>query len=182
MAEIMWKPVAGYEDYYVSSNGQIKSFKRYKEGKLLTPREDRGGYLFVTLYKNSIGRNFKIHRLVLSTFSPIENMASLEVNHIDEDKKNNDITNLQWLTKQENLNYGTHRERCAKTLSKRMTGIPNTKRSKKVRCIETNIIYPSILEAERQTGISNSCISRVCRNERKTAGGYHWEYYKEETL
>lgn len=95
MAEIIWKPVVGYEDYHVSSNGQIKSFKRYKEGKLLTPREDKGGYLFVTLYKNSIGKTFKIHRLVLSTFSPIENMESLEVNHIDEDKKNNDITNLQ---------------------------------------------------------------------------------------
>ena len=183
MGEIIWKHVIGYEDYHVSNDGQVKSFKRYKEGKFLAPRKDRGGYLFVTLYKNSKGKNFKIHRLVLSTFAPVENMDLLEVNHIDENKQNNNISNLQWMTKQDNLNYGTCRERRAKTLSRNMTGVFNTKRSKKVRCIETNIIYPSISEAERQTGINNSHISEVCKkNKRKTAGGYHWEYCKEETL
>ena len=47
---------------------------------------------------------------------------------------------------------------------------------KSVLCIELNQMFPSILEAERQTGVWNTGISSVCRNQRKTAGGYHWQY------
>ena len=50
------------------------------------------------------------------------------------------------------------------------------KQRKKVLCVETGVIYESIKEASRQTGIDNSGISKVCRGVRKTAGGYHWQY------
>ena len=50
--------------------------------------------------------------------------------------------------------------------------------SKPIICIETNIIYSSIKDAERQTGICDSGIQAVCKKQRKTAGGYHWEYWR----
>ena len=68
----------------------------------------------------------------------------------------------------DNPNYGKH-------LSKEQV----EKMSKKVICIETGIIYPSMSEASRQTGISSGHICSVCKGKRKTAGGFHWELYEE---
>lgn len=56
----------------------------------------------------------------------------------------------------------------------------NAKPKKKVVCFETGIIYNSIMEAERKTGIANQCIIAVCKHKRKTAGGYHWKYVEGE--
>ena len=68
--------------------------------------------------------------------------------------------------------YGKHTSDKQKETAKRIF-------SKPIICIETNIIYPSIIDAERQTGISDSGIQAVCKKQRKTAGGYHWEYWRE---
>ena len=65
------------------------------------------------------------------------------------------------------------REICLKNLDR--TGKGGKLRSKAVRCIETGIVYPSMREAERQTGIHYNNISQVCSGQRKTAGGFHWE-------
>ena len=48
--------------------------------------------------------------------------------------------------------------------------------SKKVVCVETNIMYSSTKNAAALTGVDGSCIAKVCRGERKTAGGFHWHY------
>ena len=53
--------------------------------------------------------------------------------------------------------------------------------SKPVRCIETGIVYCSQTEAAKETGINITCISQVCNGKYKTAGGYHWEFVKEQT-
>lgn len=84
-----------------------------------------------------------------------------EVNHRDENKQNNAISNLEWCDHSYNMNYGTRNEKIAKA------------NSKPVRCIETGVIYNGTREAERQTGLNNSGISRVCRGELKTCGGFH---------
>jgi len=97
-----WKTIEDFPDYEVSSQGRVKSFKRYKEGKILKPGKDRKGYLVVNLYKNRKRYHKRIHRLVLEAFKPIENSNKFECNHKDGNKENNYIENLEWMTCSEN--------------------------------------------------------------------------------
>lgn len=101
---IEWADVLGYEGLYsVSTEGQVYTHK-YK--KILKPRSKKG-YLNVSLSKNKKRKEFKIHRLVAIDFIPnTENKE--QVNHIDGDKNNNKVTNLEWVTQSENIvhSYG----------------------------------------------------------------------------
>lgn len=174
MIEEQWLDIPGYEGLYQISNfGRVKSFY-FKNPCILKPHKVRG-YSNVALYKNKKKKQFYIHRLVMENFYPIENTNVLDVNHKDEDKSNNHISNLEWMTHKDNLNYGSRTE---KARMKRQG--KNSSRSKKVRCIEKDVIYEALREAERQLGIPASNISRACKGKIKTAGGYHWEYVEEK--
>lgn len=170
MDKEIFKGIPGYDGIYeVSNYGRVKSFKR-KTPKILKPAVNHAGYLFVALSKDGKVKQYKVHRLVLMTFNPIENMEELQVNHKDEIKTNNHLDNLEWVTPLENTRYGTGIQRKAQKLK-------NNKRSKAVRCIETGIIYPSLHEAERQTGANHSSISRSCNSYgRIKANGLTWEW------
>ena len=106
--------------YQVSNFGQILSLNYRKTGKaeLLKPGKTKDGYPIVILYKDGKKKTFTIHRLVAETFLPNPNNL-LEVNHKDEDKTNNSVDNLEWCTREYNINYGTHNERMSKTKKKR---------------------------------------------------------------
>lgn len=93
--EEIWKDIKDYEGLYqVSSFGRVKSFYT---NRILKGSEDSWGYLQVKLYKNGIKSNKKMHRLVAQSFIPNpENKP--EVNHIDENKTNNKLSNLEWST------------------------------------------------------------------------------------
>jgi len=105
MREI-WKTVRGFEDYEISSIGRVKSFKRYKGGKILKPQKNTHGYLQVRLFTNGKNRWKRIHRLILENFDPRENMNKLQANHIDGNKENNIYPeNLEWVTPSENLKH-----------------------------------------------------------------------------
>ena len=108
-----WKDIEGYEGLYQVSNlGRVKSLKRVirrKDGnnityseKILSPRDNGKGYKKVCLNKNGISKNYAIHRLVLETFEPNHDICKKEVNHIDENKHNNYLLNLEWVTSKEN--------------------------------------------------------------------------------
>lgn len=117
MTEEIWRPVVGYEGLYeVSSYGRVRSLDRYdsrnqfREGKILKNRDNGNGYLLCGLSKNGIVKNKYIHRLVAEAF--IERPDGLyEVNHKDENKKNNIVDNLEWCDRKYNNNYGTKIER-----------------------------------------------------------------------
>lgn len=96
-----WKKVQDYENYEISTQGRVMNTRR---NKLLTPNKNTWGYLGVFLYKNGIGKRHQIHRLVAQAFleTPLEKN---EVNHIDGDKTNNYITNLEWVTRSENMKH-----------------------------------------------------------------------------
>ena len=117
-----WRPVVGYEGLYeVSNTGQVRSLDKYDtkgrflRGKTLKLLECTNGYLMIGLNKNGIRKVYLVHRLVAEAF--IERFDGLyEVNHKDENKKNNSVDNLEWCSKKYNNNYGTKIERQKRTM------------------------------------------------------------------
>lgn len=161
MKEI-WKDIEGYEGLYQISNlGNVKTLNYNHTGKekILKPKKDKYGYLEVGLYKEGKRKIYKIHRLVAEAFIPNPNKLP-EVNHKDENKTNNHITNLEFCDRKYNCNYGTR----------------NEKLSKQVMCLETGVVYPSTMEVQRQFGFRNSDISLTCNGKQQTAYGFHWKY------
>lgn len=118
--EEIWKDIDGYEGYYQISNiGRVKSlsrpvfkkdgsFHRFKKENIKVPKNTKDGYLSITLSVNGNDRTFLIHRLVAEAFiTKPETDEILEVNHIDMNRKNNMVGNLEWATHQDNIKYSS---------------------------------------------------------------------------
>ena len=175
MEEEIWKPIKGYEGLYEISNlGRVKSlnYKGTGKEKILKNTENGKGYLFVDLYKNGKIKKFRIHRLVLMTFKPIEGMGKLDVNHIDENKQNNSLENLEWCDRKYNCNYGTRNQRSAQSRS-----IPVVQLNSNTN--EVLNIYDGAREAERQGGFKSRKIGACCRGEQKTHKGFKWMFLED---
>ena len=172
MQEI-WKDIKDYEGLYQVSN--LGRVKRVTTDMILKGSKQTHGYLVVGLYKNNNKSTKSIHRLVSQAFIPNpENKP--EINHIDEDKTNNMVSNLEWSTRKENNNHGTRNERAAKAISK----------SNSIPIIATNLktgeyteFYGSS-ECARQLGLSQGNIASVLKGRRKQTGGYTFKYKKEK--
>lgn len=116
--EEIWKDIKGYEGFYqISSFGRVKSFKKNRNGKILKGIKDTCGYFMVCLCKDNLSIRKSIHSLVALNFLEKEK-ENLEVNHIDENKENNNIENLEWVTHKENINHGTRNKRTSEKLKK----------------------------------------------------------------
>ena len=102
--EEIYKPIIGYDNYEVSNLGHIRNIKT---GRILRGATSNTGYYFVSLSQNGKTKSHSVHRLVLETFDPRPNMHALDANHIDWDKTNNKLENLEWVTRQENLLHGS---------------------------------------------------------------------------
>lgn len=149
------RDIKGYEgEYAITSCGRVWS---YKSNKFLKPGNHRDGYLVVGLCKYGKRHNAFIHRLVAEAY--IQNTDNLnEINHKDEVKTHNWISNLEWCDHSYNINYGTRTQ----------------KTSTKVKCLETGQIFDSLMECERETGCRNGNISLQIRGLRKSVNGYHF--------
>ena len=105
--------IDGYPDYLVTSYGRVLSL-RDKNGKSrikeLNQVDDKNGYKMLCLYNNRIHKNIKVHRLVALAFIPNPDNKP-QVNHVDENKTNNHVSNLEWVTAKENCNHGTRNKR-----------------------------------------------------------------------
>lgn len=164
----MWAQIKGYEGlYYVSTEGEVYSVK---SKKVLRPGKTPRGYLVVNLCKGGgKQKTTYVHRLVAETF--ILNPCDYpQVNHIDEVKTNNNVSNLEYCTASQNVRHGTGIARGAE------------KRRKKVnqyapdgRLIRT---WNSMTEASETLNIQVSAISYCCTGKNKTAGGYKWKHAK----
>lgn len=186
----IWKDIKGYEGLYQISNyGRVKSLgngnSNNSKERILKPAKLKDGYLYVILSKQGKRKGFKIHRLVAQAF--IENPNNYpQVNHKDEDKTNNNVSNLEFCTPKYNINYGTAIQRrventdykaiAAKIDYTVISAKRTAKISKQVLCVETGKIYSSIHQVERELGFDGSCISKCCRGKLTTMYGYHWEY------
>lgn len=172
----IWNDIFGFEGkYQVSNYGRVKS-KRC----ILKPNLCDNGYYFVNLYDSNIRHHKKyIHRLVAETF--IINPNNLPcINHIDEDKTNNRVDNLEWCDHTYNNNYGTHNER----MLEHLTNHPSL--SKKVYQYDLNDnlikIWDSTRECQRN-GYPKGIISQCCNNKYTKSltniyKGYKWSYHQ----
>lgn len=105
-----------FTGYTISEAGEVVSYRRYAEGKVLKPVVNKGGYHEVGLYGGGKQKRFLAHRLVMLAFNYIENHLEMTVNHIDEVKTNNNLSNLEWLTNADNIRYSNS--------GRNITGIP----------------------------------------------------------
>ncbi len=186
-----WKDVKDFEGYYqISNKGNVRSLTRFdgireRKGQIIKPVLKYNGYLQVGLRKQGKRKYFGVHRLVAQHFiSNPENKS--QVNHIDCNKQNNNVSNLEWVTPKENsdhahknglikmpkgkehVNYGKYgaSSRSAKPVIRynRKTG-------------ETKLYKAKILAAN--DGFDPTGISKCCHKKMKTHGGYEWYFANE---
>ena len=175
MSEEIWKDIKGFEGLYQVSNlGRVKSLKRpYRlKEKIKKPQMPNNGYYQVQLHKNSIRKWYQVHRIVWEAFNGTI-PEGLQVNHINEVKTDNRLSNLNLMTAKENSNWGTRNERQAK---KKING----KKSKQVLQydLQDNLIkeFPSLIQVYRELGFSYGHIGDCCKGKLKQVYGYKWKY------
>lgn len=153
------KLISGYDNYFITEEGQVYNAKFNRYLKLT---KTKNGYYFVNLSKNGAYTSHYVHRLVAEAFIPNPDNKP-EVNHIDEDKSNNSVSNLEWVTRKENINSGTVIQRSS------------INRGHKVKCIETGIIYSSFSSAAKAVGSDCSTLRQCALGIKgKTCKGFHW--------
>lgn len=170
--EEIWKGVKNYEGYYEVSNlGRVRSLPRIvrseyrgfmRNGQIIKHHISRNGYHLVHLYKEGKMKAFLVHRLVYATFVG-EIPDGLQVNHIDECKENNVLSNLNLMTAKENTNWGTKIERCRRKAERKVV-MDNEKE------------FDSLTKAARYLGCSEGFVESCCKHPTYTVYGHHFRY------
>lgn len=159
----IWKDVEGYEGLYkVSNKGNVRSITRYK--KILTPHLDKDGYRYVKLKHKGTVKHARINRLVAIAFIPTDDRTLL-VNHIDYNRQNDCVENLEWVTAQQNVRHS-------------LCHYKGYNHKPVLQLDDGKVVnrFPSITEAGRATGTPLGNIVKCCKGDRQHAGGFGWEY------
>lgn len=181
MEQEIWKDIEGYEGLYQISNmGRVKSLPKLKKTPTTTfmtkeyikSFSDCNGYLRVSLTKNGINKHCFVHCLVAKAF--LGNANGLTVNHKDENKKNNRVKNLEYLSIGENIRYGTGIQRSAKN----RTDNPLTGTAVNQYTLDGTFVkrYISINQAKRENNFHKENISLCCCHKRNPSNGFIWRY------
>lgn len=188
----MIKDIIGYENYYeISDNGIVKSKdrmctdslgrKRFRKGVVLSPDIAQNGYYRITLAKDGKKKQCYLHRLIATHF--IDNPKNLpQVNHIDGNKLNNSMDNLEWVTVQENTIHAYENGLINHISGKEHPNYgkfgSDSKKAKKVKSINIKTgkekIYGALIETLND-GFTKSEVSRCC-NHGGTHKGYTFEF------
>lgn len=154
-----WKTINNYPNYLVSFHGKIYS----KYSKRLIKNIPSNGYYSVDIRSNGKRKRFKVHQLVAQSYIPNPENKKY-VNHLDYNRSNNKVENLEWVTHSENM-FHASKKRYKKV-------VQYSKNGTKIR------IFDSITGAHNETGAGKSHIVQVCKGKRPTAGGYIWKYFE----
>ena len=154
----IWADIPGYNGMY-----QISTMGRVRGRKILKFDKTKDGYLLAQLRKDGKTHKHRVNRLVALAFIPNPNQLP-QVNHKNENKKDNRAENLEWVTAKQNINSGSCIQRRAK------------KQGKRVICNNTGELFFSIGDASRKTGISASAISNCCKGIRKPVFGLSFSF------
>lgn len=177
----VWKPITGYDGIYEVSN--IGRIRNAKYNRMRRTHEVRGGYIGILLMKDGSAKSYMVHRLVYQEFvSPIPD--GYVVHHIDKNRTNNSVENLKAMS---NYEHNSMHKKGVKIPKHVPTGEEieriKEKSSKPVVQLSTDgeviAIFPSQIEAKRQTGIDNRDICKCCQGKRPHAGHYRWKYLNE---
>lgn len=176
----VWKDIQGYEgSYQISNFGRVKSFKT-KCPKILKLKTNNKGYKWIVLSLNGMQQNLLVHRLVAKHF--LNNSYNYKIiNHIDENPANNNVSNLEWCTYSENViksskfnSYNeTNRIVCRPKNSKHKDTANKVKQLFEGKIVK---IFDNSLQIKRSLGFDQSFILSCCRNKRKSAYGYQWQF------
>lgn len=157
-----WRPIDGFPNYQVSNKGKVMNLKT---GRVIKPGINGNGYENVALCKNGKQKNYTVHRLVAQAFIPnTDNLP--QVNHIDECKTNNDVTNLEWVSESQNIRHSAHQKSC-KINQLTLDG----------ELVKT---WESSHQIGRELGYAQTHIIKCCKRKYKQAYGYKWEYADPE--
>lgn len=197
--EEIWKPISNFEGLYEVSNlGNVRSVDRIKtqwnryqnvkvkyKGQLLKKHKLRG-YYAVNMWKNGKMYNKQIHRLVAQAFIPNQDNFPI-VNHIDGNKTNNRVENLEWCSYSHNTKEAYRIG--LKTISDkhkqatRKLGLQSGKKIAQKDLLGNVIkIFDSGRQASIELNINQGCISMCCNGKRKSVGGYKWEYIEAKEM
>lgn len=173
MENEIWKPVLGYEGYMVSNAGRLKSIPRKNclKERIIGGGKNKAGYIVVSLHKDKKSHFHYLHRLVWEAFNgPIP--EGYEVNHMNEDKSDNRIENLNLLTHKENINWGTSQKRRQKKFQRETKHIFQYD-------LDNNFIkeWKSGYQVNKLLGFDKANIYRASRKNR-SAYGYIWSFKK----
>ena len=161
------KQLVDFPNYYITTEGIVIN----KKNHIIKPFINNKGYVLVRLWNNNKSVSKLVHRLVAETFIPkIE--GKCEVNHIDGDKTNNNVDNLEWCTRQEN---NIHAKLLgAKQYSSEFRGIKIAQYD-----IDNTLIkvYPSLREAGKAVNGDHGNIKKACEKNR-IYHNYLWKYYE----
>lgn len=173
-----FQDIKEYEGLYqINDSGVVYSLVSKRK---IGQTKDSYGYMVVALYKQRQRKTFKIHRLVADAFIDNPNGYN-QVNHIDENKCNNNASNLEWCNHHHNANHGGRNMKISESQKNRKDHSKAVLQYDENECLLNE--YPSTHEAERCTGIHRTNIGACCRGNAKhpKAGGFIWRYKNEFT-
>lgn len=162
----IWKPILKYPGYEVSNMGRVKSYKVYSSGKILSGKKSKG-YLAIDFRIDGRTVQEFVHRIVLSTFNPIDNWENLTVNHKNGNRLDNRLENLEWMTLSENSYHARHVLK---------TGY-STKKVHIITLKKENLFFDTVTEAAKKIGVSKGTISRWANGTRSYEGKFRLVEY-----
>lgn len=172
-----WRPINGFEGLYeISSYGRVKSFKSHPSGKILKPNLDSNGYPKISLSKKGAKKDTTVHRLVAEAYLPRADGKTC-VNHIDGNKANNRLDNLEWCTYSENIKHAI-RTGLYSGISKEATmkGVRRSAQNRTRRVIRSDgELFENAAEAALAIGAHHDSVYTAIRRK-ATLYGYRFSY------